>query len=182
MEDREIVESFGIAGINCSWNRLNEIPFDSMGKGKNQRILPLLYAANSVNYGKPSKLNTAEAMAACLYLTGFRSEAHQLLSSFGYGEEFFRLNLEALNEYQKCANSNEVLQVQQQFLELKDTQKKEKNERKEKIREGCMIVNSYLADMDLPPQEDEEGSSYYYQEDEEEEVENNENNEETKSI
>ena len=52
--DRAIVEQHGISGINCSWNRLDEIPFGSMGKGRNQRILPLLYAANSVNYGKIS--------------------------------------------------------------------------------------------------------------------------------
>jgi pre-rRNA-processing protein TSR3 len=49
--DRGIVEQYGISGINCSWNRLDEIPFGSMGKGRNQRLLPLLYAANSVNYG-----------------------------------------------------------------------------------------------------------------------------------
>lgn len=156
MEDRGIVETFGIAGINCSWNRLTEIPFDSMGKGKNQRLLPLLYAANSVNYGKPHKLNTAEAMAACLYLTGFVNEAHQLLSPFGYGEEFFRINSEALTEYQRCSNSSEVLRVQQRFIEAQESNKREKLDRKEKVREGCMVVNSYLEDMDLPPQDDDE--------------------------
>lgn len=34
--DKPIVETHGIAGINCSWNRLEEIPFDRMGKGRNQ--------------------------------------------------------------------------------------------------------------------------------------------------
>jgi pre-rRNA-processing protein TSR3 len=58
--DKDIVESYGVAGINCSWNRLEEIPFTSMGKPQNQRKLPLLIAANSVNYGKPYKMNTAE--------------------------------------------------------------------------------------------------------------------------
>ena len=32
--DLDIVNRFGIAGINCSWNRLEEIPFGKMGHGK----------------------------------------------------------------------------------------------------------------------------------------------------
>ena len=70
-----------------------------MGKGRNQRILPLLFAANSVNYGRPFKMNTAEAMAATLYIAGFKQDAHTLLSSFPYGKEFLRLNFDALEAY-----------------------------------------------------------------------------------
>ena len=76
--DRDILKSHGIAGINCSWNRLEEIPFDKMGKKRSHRLLPFLYAANSVNYGRPYKLNTAEALAACLYITG------KYFSNFSY--------------------------------------------------------------------------------------------------
>ena len=52
------------------YNRLDEIPFDKMGKKRNHRYLPFLCAANPVNYGKPYKMNTAEATAACLYIAG----------------------------------------------------------------------------------------------------------------
>jgi pre-rRNA-processing protein TSR3 len=67
-----------------------------MGKGRNQRILPLLFAANSVNYGRPFKMNTAEAFAACLYISGFKHDAITIMSNFSYGAEFIRLNKDEL--------------------------------------------------------------------------------------
>jgi ribosome biogenesis protein Tsr3 len=48
-------------------HRLEEIPFKSMGKGKNQRILPLLFAANSVNYGRYTRTNTILIYCALSY-------------------------------------------------------------------------------------------------------------------
>jgi pre-rRNA-processing protein TSR3 len=84
--DADIVLQHGIAGINCSWNRLNEIPFGSMGKGRHHRVLPFLVAANPVNYGRPYKMNTAEAMAACMYIAGFKEDALQMMEPFSYGE------------------------------------------------------------------------------------------------
>jgi pre-rRNA-processing protein TSR3 len=166
LADRPIVEAFGIAGINCSWNRLSEIPFDSMGKGRNQRLLPLLFAANSVNYGRPHKLNTAEAMAATLFLTGYPVEARLLLSPFGYGEEFFRLNDEALQAYSRCQNSSEVQRVQEGYIRNDEIHRQEKEERKQRVREGC-TMGEYLDDMDLPPSDDDEGYGYGSEEEEE---------------
>lgn len=46
-----------------------------------------------MNYGRPYKLNTAEAMAACLYICRRKEDAKIVLSSFSYGEEFIKLNL-----------------------------------------------------------------------------------------
>jgi pre-rRNA-processing protein TSR3 len=165
LADKAIVDEFGIAGINCSWNRLSEIPFESMGKGRNQRLLPLLFAANSVNYGRPHKLNTAEAMAATLYLTGYPEEARLLLGPFGYGEEFFRLNEEAFSAYSRCQDSGEVQRVQEAFIRDDELQRREKLEKKQQGREGCTVGNSYMDDMDLPPLEDEE-EGYGYEEEE----------------
>lgn len=76
--DAEIVAAHGVSGINCSWNRIDEIPFASMGKNRMHRILPLIYAANTVNYGKPYKMNTAEAIAASLYIVGMKEQAKSL--------------------------------------------------------------------------------------------------------
>lgn len=83
--------------IICHIYRLDEIPFGQMGKGRNQRILPLLFAANSVNYGRPFKMNTAEAFAACLYISGFKNDAITVMSNFSYGDEFLRLNKDELD-------------------------------------------------------------------------------------
>ena len=106
--DKELVEKHGIAGINCSWNRLDEIPFGKMGSGRTQRILPLLFAANTVNYGRPFKMNTAEAMAASLYIVGLKEDAVNMLYPFSYGQEFIRLNFEALESYSACTTAAEV--------------------------------------------------------------------------
>jgi pre-rRNA-processing protein TSR3 len=100
--DKEIVGTHGVAGINCSWNRLDEVHFDKMGKGRNQRILPLLVAANTVNYGKPFKMNTVEAIAACLYITGYKDDARMILAPFSFGSEFIKLNHEPLEAYVFC--------------------------------------------------------------------------------
>lgn len=84
-DDLNIINQYGIAGINCSWNRLEEIPFNKLGRKQNQRSLPILFAANSVNYGKPYKLNTAEAIAASLWICGLKDNAYLVMASFSYG-------------------------------------------------------------------------------------------------
>jgi len=166
--DKSIVERNGLAGINCSWNRISEIPFEMMGRGRNQRILPLLYAANTVNYGKPSKLNTAEAMAASLYISGFRDDAISLLQPFSYGEEFIRMNLGALDAYASCRDSTEVARVQQRFIQESLAFQQEKEElRKQRCVAGGGVVTDYLDGMDLPPVvdddfEDEDGDDNGY--------------------
>lgn len=166
--DAELVSNFGISGINCSWNRLEEIPFGSLGKGRNQRILPLLFAANSVNYGRPFKMNTAEAMAACLYITGFKDDARIMLSSFGYGPEFLRLNHDALEAYSNCRTSEEVRLIHQGFLDAAAEKKKLKEEKKERDRtqDNGAYGGSYLNEDDYPPIPTEEEEDYEEEEEE----------------
>ena len=162
-------DSFNVRFHACS---LEEIPFGKMGKGRNQRILPYLLAANTVNYGKPYKMNTAEATAACLYIVGYKEEAHKLLSPFSYGEEFIRLNYEHLEAYSSCKNEMEVRQIMKQFEAALIAQKQQKEDRlAQKQQESTQTGNigGYMDDMDLPPRDDDD--EYYYGEYEEDEEE-----------
>jgi len=170
--DRDIILTHGIAGINCSWNRLDEIPFDKMGKGRNQRLLPLLFAANTVNYGKPYKMNTAEALAACLHIAGFPEDAKTIMAPFSYGREFLRLNATALDAYAACSTAAEVRDVHEGYLaaiEEKAAQKAAKLAQAEGRRGGNGGYGGYMDDLDLPPREDgwDQAQGGYYEEEEE---------------
>ena len=126
--DRELIMTYGVAVVDCSWARLEEVPFHRI-KAAEDRLLPFLVAANSVNYGKTLKLSCAEALAASLFIAGLKDEARMLLRSFAWGEEFFRLNEEVFEIYSACANSTEVVQAQQEQLakaeEYREGRKKE---------------------------------------------------------
>ena len=142
-----------------------------MGKGRNQRLLPYLLAANSVNYGKPHKLNTAEATAACLYIVGFKTEAHTLLSPFSYGEEFLRLNFECLEAYSACSDEAGVRRVMLQFEQALGAQQQRKEERIAQQQaisssDGGRNIGGYMDDMDLPPRNSEDEEEYEYEEEE----------------
>jgi len=82
------------------------------------RMLPLLLAANPVNWGKPGKLTTAEALAASLFLIGNENQARDLLSAFNWGEQFFILNKEPLEAYQNAKSSKELVELQFEFFNI----------------------------------------------------------------
>nr|QSE03625.1 Ribosome biogenesis protein C terminal [Metchnikovella dogieli] len=113
-EDRAIIEKGGLGTVDCSWARVDEL---FLPQTRNDRLLPFLISANTVNYGKACKLNCAEAFAAGLFITGFRDECTAVLSHFSYGEEFFRLNKEYLEAYSGCKNSTEVVELQMKFMD-----------------------------------------------------------------
>jgi len=64
----------------------------------------------------PTKLSTVEALAAALYIAGFREEAERLLSIFKWGHTFTELNRELLETYAKAKNSSEVVEMQKIFI------------------------------------------------------------------
>lgn len=114
--DANILEHFGMSLIDCSWARLEEIPFRQLQAG-HHRLLPFLVAANTVNYGKPSKLSCAEAAAATLYICGKFDAAVAILQEFSWGMEFLRLNKELLDMYATCSDAEEVVIRQNEWLE-----------------------------------------------------------------
>lgn len=150
-KDLNQIESNGLAGINCSWNRLEEIPFNKLGKSKNHRLLPLLFAANTVNYGKPYKLNTAEAIAAALYICGLEDDSRTLMDTFSFGPEFIRLNQELLDRYKACDDSNEIKRVQEEYVRAS----KAFHDSKERMKEARKSTG-YVDESDLPPLDDYE--------------------------
>jgi len=117
--DAALVREFGAAVIDCSWARLAEVPFARI-KAREERLLPYLVAANSVNYGRPMKLSCVEALAATLYIASLKDEARKLLAPFSWGAEFVKINLHLLDRYAACASSAEVIAAQNDYLRAVD--------------------------------------------------------------
>ena len=113
--DRELVQKTGLVGLDCSWKQAEAI-FANSRLGA-QRALPYLLAANPINTYKPIKLSTAEAIAAALYIAGFKEEAEDVMSVFKWGPSFITLNQEPLDAYAECESSTEVVQVQKEFMD-----------------------------------------------------------------
>lgn len=114
-EDRDIIIEKGLVGLDCSWKRLDKMPF-KLKTGKNSRSLPFLIAANPTNYGKPCILSTAEAIAASFYIIGFKDIAIDIMSGFKWGPHFIKLNEELLESYSKAKNSLEVVEIQNEYM------------------------------------------------------------------
>jgi pre-rRNA-processing protein TSR3 len=108
--DRKRVEDFGLAALDCSWEHAEKVLLKQV-KGTS-RCLPILIAGNPVNFGKATKLTTAEALAAALYIAGFKQEARELLSVFTWGHTFLELNYALLENYAAAQDSTEIIKMQ----------------------------------------------------------------------
>jgi len=112
--DRDRIENFGLAALDCSWEKAER--FLSAHVRGTSRCLPVLIAGNPVNFGKPTKLSTLEALTAALFIAGFREQASELLTMYKWGHTFLELNHEKLESYASAKDSAEVVELQKQFI------------------------------------------------------------------
>jgi len=121
--DRPEVERFGVVVVDCSWERAQEVFSKRLG-GRSMR-LPTLLAGNPVNYGHPQKLSSAEALAATLYVVGFRGEAEKLMSIFKWGHTFIELNRQPLDEYGQASSREEIEGIEREYFPFLSAANKE---------------------------------------------------------
>jgi pre-rRNA-processing protein TSR3 len=114
--DRDLIMSAGLAVVDCSWKQLDHTNVAQL-RTRHSRLLPYLVAANTVNFGRPWRLNCAEAFAACLAIVGLRDAAEEILNQFKWGHSFFEVNGELIERYAGCQSPEDVAAAQEDVLE-----------------------------------------------------------------
>ncbi|KAK1757226.1 ribosome biogenesis protein TSR3 [Echria macrotheca] len=114
--DAPLLDQFGAAVVECSWARTGEVQWSKVG-GKCERLLPYLVAANTVNYGKPLRLNCVEALAAAFFICGHPDWAREILAPFSYGEAFLEINDSLLRRYAACEDEAGVKRTEKEWME-----------------------------------------------------------------
>ncbi|KAI1267079.1 hypothetical protein F5Y18DRAFT_355707 [Xylariaceae sp. FL1019] len=125
--DSELMDQYGAAVVECSWARTQEVQWSKVG-GKCERLLPYLVAANTVNYGKPYRLNCAEALAASFFICGHPDWAEQVMRPFNYGESFLAINSKLLKKYAACADEAGIKECEKAWLERLEREHAESRE------------------------------------------------------
>ncbi len=109
--DRERTTS--ITALDCSWEVLDTGMVRSY---RFRRALPFLVAANPVNFGKPFRLTSMEAMAAALVILGEEDQAREICAKISWGVRFLEVNAEPLSLYAGAKDSSEVIRFQEEFI------------------------------------------------------------------
>ena len=170
--DSELLGRFGVAVVECSWAQLKEVPWNRIG-GSCERILPYLVAANTINYGKPWRLNCAEALAATFFICGHAGWAEEILASFPYGEAFLQINSTVLRKYAACSSEEEVREVEAAWLQRLEREYNESRMDGDAGQDPWIEGNTNRKPIGLPDEdtdqeaeEDEDGSEIIEEEDE----------------
>ena len=102
-----------ITALDCSWS--NTSIFKHRLKGIRRR-LPLLFAGNPINYAKPNKLSTAEALAAACIILGYNDKAYDILSKFKWGHTFLELNRELFDDYSNAYDHEQMARIEEDYI------------------------------------------------------------------
>ncbi|OPX64333.1 MULTISPECIES: DUF367 family protein [unclassified Methanoregula] len=103
-----------ITALDCSWEVLDT---GAISSWRIRRALPFLMAANPVNFGRPCRLSSVEALAAALYIMGEKEQARTILSKVNWGIRFIEVNREPLDLYAGAKDSTEVVKIQALYLD-----------------------------------------------------------------
>lgn len=103
----------GLSVIDGSWSRITGIRDFAL---KNPRKLPMLVPVNPVNFGKPGKLSSVEAVAGALYILGQAEQGMAILSKFKWGPNFYTINMEPLKVYSECTDQECMERSQSMFF------------------------------------------------------------------
>ncbi|KAK3898194.1 ribosome biogenesis protein TSR3 [Staphylotrichum tortipilum] len=125
--DAPLLDQYGAAVVECSWARTKEVQWSKVG-GKCERLLPYLVAANTVNYGKPWRLNCVEALAAAFAICGHLDWAAQILAPFSYGAAFLEINASLFKKYAACEDEAGVKKAEQEWMDRLDREYAESRE------------------------------------------------------
>ncbi len=112
--NRSLALENGLVVVDCSWERV-QAAFAIRMRGESRR-LPTLLAANPVNYAKPHKLSSVEALASALMVMGFRASAARLLGLFKWGESFLTLNDQPLQSYSMARSRKAMIEAEAQYF------------------------------------------------------------------
>ena len=117
------------------------------------KLVPYLVAANSVNYGRPWRLNCVEALAATFYICGHEDWAHEVVSHFSYGETFLEINAQILKRYAACTNEAEVKKAEEVWLtkierEYNESRAEAEGSGKEDVWKGGNVNRRPMIDSD----------------------------------
>ncbi len=111
--DRKLAIPNGLSVIDGSWNLIEGIKDIRL---RYPRRLPLLVPVNPVNFGKPGKLSSVEAMAAALYILGFMEKGIEILSKFKWGPHFYTVNANPLHDYGQCIDQECIEKAQNMYF------------------------------------------------------------------
>jgi pre-rRNA-processing protein TSR3 len=106
---REVVLKYGILVVDASWKKLEPRRFQGL-RGVHGKLPPLL-PGNPINYGKLCILSSIEAVAAALYITGFKEAYSSMLGLYKWMNTFHTLNAELLEEYANAKSKEDLEKI-----------------------------------------------------------------------